>query len=461
MPESTSPEFKDFEFGCFVVMCGAMVLGMALMVAFAVTLYLWENLTMRGILLVLAGLAAGACVGYRIHKELEQPRRRRKTLPKPPERVLSREQVKLTTVAPVPVAPLSQDPECYTLRLQPCREVFGPVLGPDGKRFKVIFTGACNVLKRHTSSPWYGIDACYSTDEYGNFTVRHHSLTVDGEAATCDPIEADRAAHRYVYIIRADDTRLSILINSPIGPLDVQDTKGSIEVSITPLTQLEETLLGYPTADEEREADERRAAEQQAEEERWRKAEKHAKEQKHQQALASKALVLAAQAHLETYFLDPDFRQEYADRYRHDVRKSLAAEWLSEYRSILADRELHTLITAQYPGVIPFLEARLEVARLAQRLLVKPPPEPSAPKPKTPDEHRDAELSWEKIKTQDYTQKRLLQMTEEQAYLAELTRQFPNLNEDELARELQKFRDAVYDAPSTSAPLARPPMKTY
>ena len=109
-----------------------------------------------------------------------------------------------------------------------------------------------------------------------------------------------------------------------------------------------------------------------------------------------------------------------------------------------------------------FLNARLSVIRIAQHLSVKPPPPAPAPEPpppkKTPDEKRDADLSWFKVLAQDYRQRVLVRLGEEQSFVDELRRQFPNLNEQELRKELQKFRDEALNDGKDGPP---PGIKTF
>jgi len=121
-------------------------------------------------------------------------------------------------------------------------------------------------------------------------------------------------------------------------------------------------------------------------------------------------------------------------------------------------------VQEQHPHVLEYFEARFKVVSIAESLEVEPDPEPPDPEPprprKTPNEKRDHDLNWFRVTTTDYRQKAILRLAVEQEFLDELRKQFPNLNEQELRRELQRFRDEALDTPGTGTAGVRP-IKSY
>ena len=124
------------------------------------------------------------------------------------------------------------------------------------------------------------------------------------------------------------------------------------------------------------------------------------------------ALEWATLAHLESNFLKPEYQQNFAAKHTSKILGTLNCEWLEAYRRVLGDPELYAIIQDQHPHVLDFLEARLEVIRIAERLAVEPAPPPPAPKPKpkvTPDEwrahierYRQRSLTRKRVKVKDY-----------------------------------------------------------
>jgi hypothetical protein len=130
-------------------------------------------------------------------------------------------------------------------------------------------------------------------------------------------------------------------------------------------------------------------------------------ERKREKELSRLALEWATLAHLESNFLKPEYQQNFAAKHTSKILGTLNREWLETYRCILSDPKLYAIIQDQHPHVLDFLEARLEVIRIAERLAVEPAP---APKPKvTPDEWRarieryqQRFLTRKRMKVEDY-----------------------------------------------------------
>jgi hypothetical protein len=112
---------------------------------------------------------------------------------------------------------------------------------------------------------------------------------------------------------------------------------------------------------------------------------------KREEELSRLALAWATLAHLESNFLKSEYQQNFAAKHTSKILGTLNREWLEAYRRVLGDPELYTIIQDQPPHVLDFLEARLEVIRIAERLAVEPASPPPAPEPKPkviPDELR-------------------------------------------------------------------------
>jgi hypothetical protein len=130
-------------------------------------------------------------------------------------------------------------------------------------------------------------------------------------------------------------------------------------------------------------------------------------ERKRDKELILLALEWATLAHLESNFLKPEYQQNFAAKHTSKILGTLNREWLEAYRCVLSDPELYAIIQDQHPHVLDFLEARLEVIRIAERLAVEPAPEP---KPKvTSDEWRahieryqQRFLICKRVKVEDY-----------------------------------------------------------
>jgi hypothetical protein len=370
---------------------------------------------------ILLGLGGAFVAGVALASESE---RRREIGPgKPPPRLLTdvARHVQMTSSATA-LGGL----EVYTLcqlYIRPGVESFTPPL-PKGKRVKLIFTGACAV--KRWDSPWCGLDACYTADTYDhNYKHRHYKLLLDQKTPATGPIEEDRAEHRYVFVYEATGGRLAVLLEPPIVAIDPAATTGSIQLCVVSLTQTEEAALGF-----DREA-------------RKREAER-----------ANRALELAVLAHLESNFVDPEYQKNYAASHVPHILHHDSKEWLAEYKEVIGDPELYALIESEHPHVLEFLEARLEIVRIAQRLAVKPPPKPKEPEGKRRlsreewemriERYRQRQLDRLRVQAEDHIAKQLqkLELAQE---LRERAQQL-NLDEDDIERLVQQLLGDLDDA---------------
>ena len=173
------------------------------------------------------------------------------------------------------------------------------------------------------------------------------------------------------------------LLNSWPGISGSYETAGTVPLTVMPLTHTETAALGLDT-----------------------------NERKREEELSRLALEWATLAHLESNFLKPEYQQNFAAKHTSKILGTLNREWLEAYRCVLGDLELYAIIQDQHPHVLDFLEARLEVIRIAERLAVEPAPPLPAPEPKpkvTPDEwrarierYRQRFLTRKRMKVEDY-----------------------------------------------------------
>lgn len=89
-----------------------------------------------------------------------------------------------------------------------------------------------------------------------------------------------------------------------------------------------------------------------------------------------------------------------------------------------------------------------EMVSIAENLPCKPT--------RTPEERRERELSWSRVKNKDYREQTKLRLSEERDFTEEIRRQFPNLTENEVQQELQRFRDEALEVPTPRRTSDRP-----
>jgi hypothetical protein len=276
---------------------------------------------------------------------LSRPTRRSKRCmdsapqPDPPDEPIEHveETIMVATVGP------DADVTMCKIRVYVQQEVFTPPL-PQGTYYKLIFTGTC-AAKFYGN--WHCFDACYkATSGRHNYTDRHQKLQLDGRVVTASPLEADRAEHRYTFPYRATGGRLSVLLQSPIGSLrNASDIQDDIHLTVVALSRAEVSQLGLDVEEREREAAARRMIE----------------------AVEEQARELAVATYPELHLLDPEYRVEYAKQH-HTHMSTLKDTWLAQYRAVLSDELLRTLLEEQHPHVMPVLAARMEVLSIAERL---------------------------------------------------------------------------------------------
>jgi hypothetical protein len=168
-------------------------------------------------------------------------------------------------------------------------------------------------------------------------------------------------------------------------------------------------------------------------------------EQLEHERISAQARELQQQVELERNFLDPTYQEDYARKYAGEILNGWGRGWFSDYQALRADHALMARLQEEFPEVVAFHEARLEVFRIAQRLDVAPPPEKP---PVTPDEwrrkvtnYRQKWLNWRETKAQDFIAQRLQQLEMLRAFEEDLAQY--DLDEDERERLLQEFRQEL------------------
>jgi hypothetical protein len=242
------------------------------------------------------------------------------------------------------------------------REAFSDMLFPRGMACKLILTGVCFIQRWNGSARYgrtYGIDACYEEVDPGNYTRPHDLLYIDRMQFRKEALEEDRALHRYILPYKGTGGRLGVLLKVPSDRADYlrngsEVATGTIEITVASLSAGELADLGLASKEFQQEA------------------ERYKQEAERQAALQRHAISLAARAHLEQNFLDEGFRERYATKYLSQILTTEKEAWLNLYRNVLTDSDLLTLVHKEHGHIMPWLEALLETARIAERLALKP-----------------------------------------------------------------------------------------
>jgi hypothetical protein len=243
------------------------------------------------------------------------------------------------------------------------KEVFTPMFFPKGMKCKLIFSGIV-----HAYYSWLGnngttrgLDALYLERDSGNFMDRHDSLMIDMKKFRSEPLEEDRAEHQYILPYTGTGKRLALLLRSPEAWNDSDYNKakrqisGSIEVTVASLTAAELAAIGLG-------------------------AEKEETEEERQDYVRRWAISLATKAHLESNFLDPEYRQQYATKHLSRILSQEKEDWLDFYQRMFCNTDLYTLIVKEHPHVLDYFEGLFETVRIAERLAVAPPEPIKKPK---------------------------------------------------------------------------------
>jgi hypothetical protein len=89
---------------------------------------------------------------------------------------------------------------------------------------------------------------------------------------------------------------------------------------------------------------------------------------RHYEELQKKVLYWRARAYTESYFLNPDLRQNFAIANRDRIISELEGKWSKEVLEIAQDLQLAKTLREQEPGVMHWIYARQEVVSIAHQL---------------------------------------------------------------------------------------------
>jgi len=136
-----------------------------------------------------------------------------------------------------------------------------------------------------------------------------------------------------------------------------------------------------------------------AAEQKWNRENKAAEERT---AAQNKLAALRCRAHREEHFIAPDFQQKYARHHLQEISSKLKGEWGSEYDALMQQPGFKQLAAKQAPEVLAWLEARVNIVRLAEQLLISPPAPQIQKKPRLNAEQvRALKVRWDEIQAAD------------------------------------------------------------
>jgi len=118
--------------------------------------------------------------------------------------------------------------------------------------------------------------------------------------------------------------------------------------------------------------------------------------------LENKLAALRCRAHREEHFIAPDFQERYARHHLQEISSKLKGEWGSEYDALMQQPGFKQLAAKQAPEVLAWLEARVNIVRLAEQLLISPPALQGPKKPRLNAEQvRALKVRWDGIQAED------------------------------------------------------------
>jgi hypothetical protein len=325
-------------------------------------------------------------------------------------------------------------------RIEAGFEAYSPEPLTEGLRCKVIVRGMDDY--HHYRESHARLDAVYLLGS-GQYE-RHHSLRLDGPVA--EVLEEDPHNHQYTFLYTGTGRHVSVYLLLPPEHARVSSQPKfdpPMHVTIRTLSQADEieiaTRLEQKQRDEQKEFDRHESrCLIQAHIERQEK-EKAAKIE--QQELHRRAVELAVAAHADSNFLDAEFQQNFAVKHTGEILRALSDRWRREYLDIMQNERLHALLQAEQPQVLEWLEARMTVTRLAQRLAVDP-------KQLTPEEwtarierYRQRSLMRKRVKFEDDRAVMLQNLDMLLEFVDDLAR-YP-LDEDERERLIIEFKERM------------------
>jgi hypothetical protein len=303
---------------------------------------------------------------------------------------------------------------------------------PSGSAVKVHITG---VYSYHNG--WRFTDAhtqFHRHDPPGKYNP-HQQLYVDNLPDPAVPFRKAEHLHEYDFLYYGTGNRMRLQLKTP-APEYYND---GLSVSIQQLDASDRQLLGLNDPEDERRREEEAAV---AERERREREAREVAERRRQRLRTLEARYNKADL---AWRSDETARLRYATELRQDLlcrRKDIIEAFEAFHRDSDLIDTLHA-DHADWYGKIDevFYFAMLCVAEGLPREPVRDRPSP------TPDERREQELSWSRVKTKDYRERAKLRLAEERDFIEELQRDYPNLTDGELQQELQRFRDEGLEMP--------------
>src|SRR5215211_6062397 len=172
----------------------------------------------------------GAGLGVVAIKTLVEAAERQRLLAppeKPPARLLTSTAAHVTTTD---IAPKTDHAKVLCqIAITPAQEAFTSPLPPGV--LTLIFSGTC-AMKESIRHQWHGVDACFRSDDDDNYLKRHSFLVIDGKEFRQDPLESDRAAHRYTFTYHSKGGRIGVLLKRPHDIYTPAVTIGSIDLAV-------------------------------------------------------------------------------------------------------------------------------------------------------------------------------------------------------------------------------------
>ncbi|HEV8413027.1 MAG TPA: hypothetical protein VGQ49_05500 [Bryobacteraceae bacterium] len=244
-------------------------------------------------------------------------------------------------------------------------------------------------------------DAVFKCDAGGNYKVRHACLLVEDHCASkyLDLWSEHRANHVYTGVIDGYGMPIAIRFQTlnghpcsrgitakvellPEGTPTVASRREAAEAAAEAAKEEARKAEAFK-AEEARLAAERHKQQweqhQQKRKEEKRQAAEAAREQadaaaeaERQRALDENVMRLVVRMHHNRNFLDDQFCEQYVRQQQTELLAK-KTDWMADYHSIMHHSELVEALKNRAPEVLEWLERRVEMLNLAERLSVFPP----------------------------------------------------------------------------------------
>jgi hypothetical protein len=289
---------------------------------------------------------------------------------------------------PKPLASLSVRPDG--------REVFLPPLDP-GRLYEITVHGIYEYLWSEYKYVFFrtpkkkAFDALYMADDLGNFVQKHDWLSFDGLSLRhyLKKVE-DRAAHKYKFRISGRAERISARLYFSGATLPKVLIVGALTIVVDLLPDGAPSPSHFIGREDEGLLEKRQ------------KETAKTKAARERTAAESEFAALRCQAHRESYFLNPDFQQKFARHHLEEISSELKEDWASEYDYLMQRPQFKRRAAKYAPEVLAWLEARVNIVRLAEEVIVSSSALQSQKKPKlTADQVRALKVRRDGIQAED------------------------------------------------------------